>query len=355
MNRIQRDSGVEKNPLPTVSSSPIEQANSNMGTARALAVAVQFGVFTRIAEGRKTVAQIAHEAKASERGMQRLLNVLVSLNFLTRLGDTYELAPVASEYLVRGKPFYLGLLMEGDWLWESWGRLFETVRTGTPFRHVDEATEEATRFFKALIPTLHVVNLPGARRAASLLLSKGVPAEGLHVLDIACGSAVWSIAITEAAGASTRVVAQDLANVLELTRKYLRLHGVEDQYEFLPGDQRKLEFGANRFDLAMIARYLHELGAEAACDLFRRVFIALKPGGRIAVADWMPNNERTGPPGPLLYALRMLLHTHEGDAHTAEDYMRWLGSVGFTEIELTPDICADVPLITGTKPLDLSR
>jgi ubiquinone/menaquinone biosynthesis C-methylase UbiE len=240
--------------------------------------------------------------------------------------------------------------MEGDWLWESWGRLFETVRTGTPFRHVDEPTEEATQFFKALIPTLHVVNRPGAHRAASLLLNKGVPAEGLRVLEIACGSAVWSIAIAEAAGSSTRVIAQDLPNVLELTRKYLRLHGVENQYEFLPGDQRKLDFGASRFDLVIIARYLHELGAEAACNLFRRIFIALKPGGRIAVADWMPNNERTGPPGPLLYALRMLLHTHDGDAHTGEEYVRWLGSVGFTEIELTPDIGADVPLITGTKP-----
>jgi len=48
--------------------------------------------------------------------------------------------------------------------------------------------------------------------------------------------------------------------------------------------------------------------------------------------------------------LRMLLHTHDGDAHTGEDYVRWLGNVGFTEIELTPDIGADVPLITGTKP-----
>jgi ubiquinone/menaquinone biosynthesis C-methylase UbiE len=347
---IQRDPGGEKNPLPAVSSSPIDRANSNLGTARALSVAVQFGVFTHIAEGKTTAAEIAHGAKASERGMQRLLNVLVSLHFLTKLGDTYELTPVASEYLVRGGPFYMGLLMEGDWLWESWGRLFETVRTGTPFRHVDEPTEEATQFFKALIPTLHVVNLPGARRAASLLLSKGVPSEGLHVLEIACGSAVWSIALAEAAGSSTRVVAQDLANVLELTRKYLRMHGVENQYEFLPGDQRKLDFGAGRFDLAMITRYLHELGAEAVCDLFRRVFTALKSGGRIVVADWMPNNERTGPPGPLIYALRMLLHTQEGDAHTAEDYIRWLDSVGFKQIEVTPDIVADVSLITGTKP-----
>ena len=125
MNANQRDSGVEKNPLPSVSYSPIDQAYSNLGSARALAVAVQFGVFTHIAEGKRTVAQIAHDAKASERGMQRLLNVLVSLHFLTKLGDTYELTPVASEYLVRGKPFY----------GSSHGRRLTLGKLGAPFRN----------------------------------------------------------------------------------------------------------------------------------------------------------------------------------------------------------------------------
>jgi ubiquinone/menaquinone biosynthesis C-methylase UbiE len=321
-----------------------------MGAARVLAVGVQFGVFTHIAAGQTAVAEIARSAQASERGIRMLLNALVSLQFLTKAQDTYALTPVAAEFLVRERPFYLGQIMEGDWMWESWGHLADAVRTGQSFRHVDSTPAAAEPFFRAYIPMLYVVNLPGARRAAQVLVGHGVPAEGLRVLEIGCGSAVWSIAIAEAAGPTTRVTAQDFPGVLELTREYVRRHGVEQQYDFLPGDQRQVPLGTDQFDLAILARYVHELAAPAACDLFRRVFVALKRGGRIAVADLMPNNERTAPPGPLLFALRMLLHTAEGDAYTPAEYTRWLESVGFTDITVTPDIGTDVPLIVGVKP-----
>jgi hypothetical protein len=76
----------------------------------------------------------------------------------------------------------------------------------------------------------------------------------------------------------------------------------------------------------------------------------LTPGGRIAVVDWMPNEDRTAPAGPLLAAVRMLLHTEEGDAHTAAMYTRWLGSVGFTTLAIHPDIGTDGTLIVGVKP-----
>jgi ubiquinone/menaquinone biosynthesis C-methylase UbiE len=185
---------------------------------------------------------------------------------------------------------------------------------------------------------------------SSICRGRGVPAGGLRVLDLGCGSAVWSIAIAEAAGPTTRVTAQDLPGVLEVTRTYVRRHGVEAQYGFLPGDQRQVPLGTQQFDLAILARYVHELGAREACDLFRRVWVALTPGGRIAVVDWMPNEARTAPAGPLLAAVRMLLHTEEGDAHTAATYTRWLESVGFTNLAIRPDIGTDGTLIVGVKP-----
>jgi ubiquinone/menaquinone biosynthesis C-methylase UbiE len=223
------------------------------------------------------------------------------------------------------------------------------VRSGRPFRHVDDPSEGAP-FFKALIPTLHIVNLEGSRRAAGLLVGDAQRDEPRRVLDVGCGSAVWSIAIAERGGPRTRVVAQDLPSVLETTREYVRLHHVEDQYEFLAGDQRQLDLGEGLYDIVVIARYLHELAPRAAADLLGRSFRALKSGGTISIADWMPNAERTGPLSPLVYALRMLLHTEEGNAHTAEEYEEWLRAAGFVQIRRTPDVGWDVPLILAVRP-----
>jgi SAM-dependent methyltransferase len=335
---------------PEVPPDLIQSLDGGVGRSRVLTVGVQFGVWSHIAAGATTAAAIAQRAQASERGIRMLLDALVSLQLLTKAQDTYALTPVAAEFLVRDRPFYMGQLMEGDWMWEPWGHLAEAVRTGQPFRPVDRAPAAAEPFFRAYIPVLYVLNLPGARQVAEVLVGRGVPAGGLRVLDLGCGSAVWSIAVAEAAGPTTRVTAQDLPGVLEVTRTYVQRHGVEAQYAFLPGDQRQVPLGTQQFDLAILARYVHELGAQEACDLFRRVWVALTPGGRIAVVDWMPNEERTAPAGPLLAAVRMLLHTEEGDAHTATTYTRWLGSVGFTHLAIHPDIGTDGTLIVGVKP-----
>src|SRR5262249_62300749 len=92
---------------------------------------------------------------------------------------------------------------------------------------------------------------------------------GLGVRVLGCGSAVRSLAVAEAAGSTTRVTAQDLPGVLALTRQYVRRHGVEQQYAFLPGDQRQVPLGERQYDLAILARYVHELGAREACGVLR--------------------------------------------------------------------------------------
>lgn len=328
---------------------PIERIGLFLGASRAFFVGVQLGVFTHIANGKKTVTEIASAAEASERGVRMLLDALVALEFLTKSGQEYGLTPTSSEFLVRGKANYMGLFVEEDWTWQSWTHLPGVVRTGKPFRPVDGvATGTAQKFFRAYIPLLHFVNREPARRAAKVLLNLGDLQPKLRVLDVACGSAIWSIAIAQATGPDTSVTAVDLPPVLDITREFLQQEGVENQYDFVAGDQRKMEFGENHFDLAIVARYAHDLGEQEAQDLFRRILVALKPGGRIAVTDWMPNNERTGPLVPLIFALGTLLHKEEGNAHTAQDYSSWLDSVGFTRIE-TSDLGSDLTLVVGVK------
>ena len=321
------------------------QMSMSYTSSRVLAAGVGLGVFSHIASGRQTAAEVARAAGASERGTRMLLDALVGLDLLTKENGRYHLTPAAQRYLVRESPDYLGAIMEDDTLWDVWGKLTEAVRTGKPPRRVEDQAE-AEKFFPVLIRSLHVMNREPARRAAQALTG-GAGRRGLRVLDVACGSGVWGIALAEADPAAT-VTFQDFPGVLERTREYAERHGVAGRSDYLPGDLKRVDFGTGRYDVALLGNIVHSEGEVSSRDLFRRLHRALRPGGRLVVIDLLPNDERSGPPYPLLFALNMLLNTEAGDTYTLAEYTQWLTEAGFTRVE-TADVGSHSPLVIGIK------
>lgn len=313
--------------------------------ARVLLTAIQLSVFTHIADGKKTTGEIAEVENASERGLRMLLDSLTSLQLLTKNSSSYDLTPLTAQCLVKGKDDYIGAIWETDGMWESWGGLTETIKEGKPHHKVD--TEEiAQQFFPILIKALHVVNREPARRTAEAL-GAGTTNKGLSVLDVACGSGVWGIAIAEA-DKESKITMQDFPVVLEDTKKYLSRHGVSDRADFISGDLKAVDFGTERFDVALLGNIVHSEGEESSRDLFKRIHRALKQGGKVAIIDMIPNDERTAPPFPLFFALNMYINTTIGDTYTLAEYTEWLNEAGFTKVE-TADIASHSPLIIGVK------
>lgn len=323
----------------------LHQMNFSFVPSRVLSAGVQLGVFSHIAAGGKSVAEIARAARASERGMRMLLDTLVSCNLLIKRDLLYELTPLSSQYLVRESPDYLGFFMENDAIWESWGPLVEVIRTGKPPHRV-EKQELAEQFFPILVRTLHILNREPARRMAQVL-GAGNTSKRLKVIDIACGSGVWGIAIAEA-DPEARITAQDFPAVLRVTREFLKRHDVEAQYDFLSGNLQEVDFGAERYDVALLGNIVHSEGERSSRDLFRRLHQALRPGGQIVIIDTVPNEDRTGPPFPVFFALNMLLNTEEGDTYTLAEFTHWLQEAGFARVS-TADIASHSPLIIGVK------
>ncbi|HEX5483218.1 MAG TPA: class I SAM-dependent methyltransferase [Terriglobia bacterium] len=320
----------------------------SMAASRVLASAVQLGIFSQIAAGHTTAAEIAKAAEASERGMQMLLDALTGFRLLNKDGGRYALTAVTAQFLVRESPQYAGAMLEGGGaheMWNAWGHLTEAIRSGKPERetHVKEAAEE---FFPNLVRSLHVMHSEPAKRLAAALAA-GTTHKALRVVDVACGSGVWGMGIA-AADRQARVTAQDFPKVLDLTREYLKRGGMEAQYDFLPGDLNEVDYGENRFDVALLGNICHGMGEQVSRALFARLSRALSPGGRIVILDMIPNDDRTGPVFPLIFALNMLLLTENGGTYTVSQYRNWLGNAGFQRVE-TADIGSHSPAIIGVK------
>jgi SAM-dependent methyltransferase len=324
----------------------LQQMHFSFAAERVLAASIQLDVFSHLAAGKKTVEEVASAAAASPRGMRMLLDALVGFDLLTKKDGRYEPSPDAARYLVRESPDYMGAILEDDQLWNAWSHLADAVRTGKPTHSADQQAV-GDDFFPVLIRTLHITNREPARRLAAKLVSPDAK-RGLRILDIGSGSAVWSIAIAKL-DAEARVTAFDSATVLDSTRRFVADDGLTAGFQFVPGDLRVAEFSPAAYDLALLGNIVHGENDVTARDLFARIFRSLAPGGRVAIIDMVPNDDRTGPPFPLLFALNMLVNTDEGATYTLGEYRAWLSAAGFSQVD-TIDISSHSPVIVATKP-----
>ena len=78
----------------------------------ALKAAVELDLFTHLADGPSTAAELAAACGAAPRGVRILADYLTILGFLRKEGDRYALTPDADAFLSRNSPAYLGGTLE---------------------------------------------------------------------------------------------------------------------------------------------------------------------------------------------------------------------------------------------------
>ncbi|HMC74614.1 MAG TPA: methyltransferase [Terriglobales bacterium] len=305
----------------------------------AIKAAIELEIFTAIAEGNVQAASIAKRCQAAERGVRILCDFLTIHGFLTKDGDTYVLAPDSALFLDRHSPAYVGGAIEfllTSRVREGNARITEAVRQGgTALGEGTLARENPdwVRFAQTMMP---LMQMPAEIMATEL--RKG--GEAQKVLDIAAGHGIFGIAVAKQNPAA-HVYAADWKNVLEVASKNAQALGVADRYHLLPGSAFETDFGAN-YDLVLITNFLHHFDPPTCTGFMRKVHSALKPGGRAAIAELVPNPDRITPPTAAAFSMMMLATTPRGDAYTFVELENISKNAGFTRVELAaPEIGLD--------------
>ncbi|MBI2264578.1 MAG: methyltransferase domain-containing protein [Armatimonadetes bacterium] len=221
----------------------------------------------------------------------------------------------------------------------------EVVRTGRPVAAVNRE-KDGGRFFSEFVEGLFPVSYPAAQ-ALSEVLEISQSKEPVHVLDLGAGSGVWGIAMAQKSS-HVRVTAIDFADVLPVTRRVAQRFGLEEQFHYVAGDVLEADFGGGH-NIAVLGHILHSEGEKRSRTLLRKTFDALAPDGTIAIADFIVNEERTGPPPALIFAVNMLVNTEHGDTFSFGEIKTWLDQAGFENARPVEANGAS-PLILATKP-----
>jgi len=286
-----------------------------LGYAAALSAAVQTGLLLRLLERGDTAAGHAAALQLDVRATERVLDVLVAFGWALRDGDTVHAAPEVEADL-RQSPGGVQQQMA------MWTHVPVFLRTGAPLVKMDGEREQA---YANVVAALGRMFAPDAARLAERL-----PRAPERVLDIGCGSGVWSLAIAEV-HPGAHVTGLDLPAVLEAFRARAAELGVADRIATLPGDVHALDI-PRAFDLVVIANVLRIESPDRAKAIVERAAAALVPGGQLLVVDALAGGTPQREQSRTVYGLHLAMRTEHGRVYSPAEVTGWLRGAGLSQV-----------------------
>ena len=299
----------------------------------AIKAAIELDLFSRIAKGDDTVAALAQSADASTRGVRILLDHLTMDGYLTRAGDRYSLTPTAAAFLDRSSPAYVGsaiTFLASPMIMQAFHTLTDAVRNGGTVIEGDGSLAPEHSMWVDFARAMSPLAAMSGGLVANLLDIASRP--GGKVLDVAAGHGMFGIALARQ-NANVHVTALDWKNVLALAEENARTAGVAERFRTLPGSAFDVDWGTG-YDLVLLPNFLHHFDPPTCETILAKAKAALAPTGEVVIVEFIPDDDRSGPPDPVRFGLVMLASTPAGDAYTFAEYREMLRRVGFAEPKL---------------------
>lgn len=296
--------------------------------------AIDLDLFTAIAEGSVTVPEIAGRTGATERGVRILCDYLATDGFLLKNGGRYSLPPVSAIFLDRRSPAYLGTTasflsqLHNRHYYDDIASVVRSGHSAAKFGTVGPDDPIWVDFAHSMAP---MMALPAQGIAAVLGAEAGEP---WKVLDIAAGHGLFGIAVAEK-NPRAEIWAVDWRAVLEVAGENARRRGVDGRYHTIPGSAFDVDFGSG-YDVVLITNFLHHFDPPTCVSLLRKIRAAMKPGGRAATLEFVPNEDRVSPHMPAQFAMVMLASTPAGDAYTFRELDAMFREAGFSRNQALP-------------------
>ncbi len=313
---------------------PVWAAIEGLGRYHVLLAAIELDVFDALRDaGPSTSAALAARLGVSAPHLASLLDGVTAIGLLDKLRDAYELNDTAKRYLVSDGPACMAdLIAVAPGPHVNWTRLADTVRHGRPATPIDD---DPAAFYVPLVEGTFTTMWRTATRADSKIRYAATPAA--RILDLGAGGAPWSIAMLTACRQGSAVV-NDLDGVLPVARRKAAEFGVADRCEFRPGSYFEIDIEPAAYDIVVLGHVCRAEGADGSQRLIRRAYDAVRPGGRVVVADYFQDPECKLNPHAVLMGVTMMASTVSGFTFTPDEFGDWLRGAGFTDLRLIEPI-----------------
>jgi hypothetical protein len=318
--------------------------------AKTLLSAIELGLFTELAKGPQPYEALRTGLGLHARSARDFFDTLVALGFLSREGDRYANTRETDLFLDRGKPSYVGGILEmaNARLYPFWNHLTEALKTGLPQNEV--RTGGAAMFETLYADPARLKQfleaMTGISRGANMAIARQVPwASYRTYVDV--GTAQGDLA-AQIALANPHLTGQgfDLPQVEPIFTEYVAGLGLSDRLSFAAGSF--FTDPLPRADVVLMGHILHDWDLSEKKMLIVKAYEALPKGGALVVYESIIDNDRSKNAFGLMMSLNMLIETPGGFDYTGADCEGWMKDAGFTSTRTEPLVGPD-SMVVGVK------
>ncbi|MBX3645471.1 MAG: methyltransferase [Rubrivivax sp.] len=325
---------------------PIVRLSTAFWESQVLLTANRLRVFDFLADGAKSVDEVAAGLQLAPRSTGLLLRACTGLGFLLENGQRFENAPVAATFLVSRSPAFMGnVIRYSDQLYGAWGNLEGAVRSGQPAVPAQTYLGDDPARTRAFVVAMHERALGIARALVPMLDLSG----RRTLLDVGGGPGTYSVLLTERfPGLRAEVI--ELPGVAAVARELVSTAGASERVVLRDGDYHSADFGSGK-DVVLMSGMFHRETAQACRALIARAAACLNPGGLLVVSDVFTDEGGCQPAFAALFGLNMMLTAADGGVHADADVMQWMADCGMRELRCMP-LPPPMPhrVVLGVKP-----
>jgi hypothetical protein len=318
--------------------------------AKTLLSAIELGVFTELATGAETLEGLRTRLGLHPRSARDFFDTLVALGFLSRRDGRYANTAATDFFLDRGKPSYIGGILEmaNARLYRFWGDLTDGLKTGLP---QNEIKHGMTGLFEGLYADparlkQFLEAMTGLSRGANVTIARAFPwASYRTFVDV--GTAQGDLA-AQIAIANPHLTGQgfDLEAVGPIFSEYVNRLGLAARLTFTPGSF--FTDPLPKADVVLMGHILHDWDLSEKRMLIVKAYEALPPGGALVVYEAIIDDDRSKNAFGLMMSLNMLIETPGGFDYTGADCEGWMKDAGFTSTRTEPLVGPD-SMVVGIK------
>jgi len=307
----------------------IEQLQSAVPAALAMLAGVQLDLFTALADGPRSAAQLGGMLSLAENRLSRLLYALVAAGLLERGDEGFSNTAEADRFLVRGRSDFLGggheLLAQ---IWNADLRTAQSIRSGEPAA-LHDFSAASDEDMMAMLRGMHPYAIAGAHDLARRFDLSGARS----LIDIGGGSGGLVLTLC-ATYPGLRGTLLELPRNARLAAAFMGAEG---------GERVTIEAGDivaapphGEYDVAVLRALVQVLGRDEAASAIAHAVAALRPGGTLYIlGSGIIDDNRLGPSAAVFLNVTLMNVYRSGEAYTEAEHRAWLEAAGCGAISRT--------------------